>query len=228
METNPKRMDKISKNKFKDIYPLIASQIIKRCGINEGTCIDIGSGSGALAIAISKATDLNIYSLDISAPMNEIAKKNILKERLHHRIFPVNGDAHKLPFSNDFAELIISRGSIFFWKNKETCFKEIYRVLKPDGWAYIGGGFGSRCLKNKINQSANNDKADNINIPRINIKEIKSILNQASIENYQIITDNSGLWILFKKDKKRRGDFYGRYTKQGKRPWNQERFRKNH
>ena len=200
METDPKRMDKISKTHFKDVYPQVADQIIQRCGIKDGTCIDVGSGPGALAIAISKVTDLNIYSLDISAEMNQVAKRNIIKEKLHHKIFPVNGDAHNLPFSKDFAELIISRGSIFFWKNKETCFKEIYRVLKPGGWAYIGGGFGSGELKNKIKQSVNNSRTDHITVPKISIMTLELILNQVPIKNYQIINDNSGLWILFKKD----------------------------
>ena len=198
MKTNPEKMDK-DPNAFKDVYPQVADQIIQRCEVKEGICIDVGSGTGALAISIARITDLNIYSLDISARMNEIAKKNIAKEGLNHQIFPVMGDVCNCPFSDDFADLIISRGSMFFWEDKETSFKEIYRVLKHEGCAYIGGGFGSAELKDKIKQSVSNNKADDITIPRINVKEIKSILNQVSIENYQIITDNSGLWILFKK-----------------------------
>lgn len=198
METDPEGMDKLSKTKFKDIYPLIADQIIEKCGIKRGIGIDVGSGPGALAIAIAKTTDLNIYSLDISSRMNEIAKRNIIKERLHHRIFPVNGDAHELPFSDDFADLIISRGSMFFWEDKETCFKEIYRVLKHNGCAYIGGGFGSKNLKNKI-KGVNNNKTDHITVHKINIITLESILNHVPIKNYQIINDDSGLWTLFKK-----------------------------
>ena len=199
MKTDPERMDKLSKTKFKDIYPLIASQIIERCGVKDGICIDIGSGPGALAVALAKITDLNIYSADISARMNEIARKNIIKELLHHRIFPVKGDVHQLPFCDDFADLIVSRGSMFFWKDKEESFKEIYRVLKPEGWAYIGGGFGSCELKNKIKQSISTGRTDHITIPKVDITTLKLILNRTSIEDYQIINDGSGLWILFKK-----------------------------
>ena len=201
MKTDPERMDKLSKTKFKDIYPLIASQIVEMCGVKDGICIDIGSGPGALAVALAKITDLNIYSADISARMNEIAGKNIIKELLHKRIFPVKGDVHHLPFSDDFADLIVSRGSMFFWKDKEESFKEIYRVLKPGGWAYIGGGFGSCELKNKIKQSISTGRTDHITIPKVDITTLKLILNKASIEYYQIINDSSGLWILFKKYK---------------------------
>lgn len=199
MKTDPERMDKLSKTMFKDIYPLIAGQIVERCGIKDGICIDIGSGPGALAVAISRVTDLNIYSVDISPRINEIAGKNVIKEGLHHRIFPVNGDVHHLPFSDDFADLIISRGSLFFWEDKEASFKEIYRVLKAGGGVYIGGGFGSAELKNKIKQSISTGRTDHITIPKVDITTLKLILNRASIEEYQIINDSSGLWILFKK-----------------------------
>lgn len=199
MKTDPHKMDKRSKTIFKDVYLQIADQIIRRCGIKKGTCIDVGSGPGALAVALSKVTDLNIYSLDISAQMNEIAKKNIVEEGLQYRIFPVKGDVCKLPFPNGFADLVISRGSIFFWENKETAFREICRVLKPGGWAYIGGGFGSKTLKNKIRQSVNTGRTDHISIPKISITGLKLILNRVPIKDYHLLNDNSGLWILFKK-----------------------------
>jgi hypothetical protein len=47
-------------------------------------------------------------------------------------------------------DLIVSRGSIFFWKDLPMAFKEIHCVLAPDGWAYVGGGFGSQKIKESI------------------------------------------------------------------------------
>lgn len=200
METDPEKMDRISKTLFKDIYPLIARQIVERCGIKEGICIDIGSGPGALAIAVARITGLMIYSLDISAKMQEIAWKNIEEEGLSHKITPVKGDVHQLPFNDDFSDLIISRGSMVFWEDKETSFREIYRVLKPGGQAYIGGGFGSAELREKIKRaSAENQGSGQVKIPRVNVEELEKILNQTEINNYQIINDSSGLWILIKK-----------------------------
>jgi ubiquinone/menaquinone biosynthesis C-methylase UbiE len=55
-----------------------------------------------------------------------------------------------MPFPDNFADLIVSRGSVFFWEDKVGAFEEIYRVLKPNGRTYIGGGFGTAELREKV------------------------------------------------------------------------------
>jgi len=202
METKPEKMDKLAHAEFKDIYPLIASQIVGKCRIKDGICIDIGAGQGTLAIALAKITNLKIYSLDISSKMHLIATKNIEKEGLNHKIIPVIGNVHQLPFQDNFADLIVSRGSIFFWENKEVSFREIYRVLKNNGCAYIGGGFGSAELKEKIKKmkDKNGYTSDYAKIPKIDVLKLEKILDHGQIKDYQIINDDSGLWILIKKN----------------------------
>jgi SAM-dependent methyltransferase len=61
------------------------------------------------------------------------------------RVSGVLGDAQDLPFRDEYADLVVSRGSIFFWPDQLAGVKEAYRILKPGGVAYIGGGF-SRIL----------------------------------------------------------------------------------
>ncbi|WP_198003839.1 hypothetical protein [Methanocaldococcus sp. FS406-22] len=53
---NYKDFDEIVRNVFAPVYPVIAKQIVDRTGIKEGICIDLGTGTGALARAIAKIT----------------------------------------------------------------------------------------------------------------------------------------------------------------------------
>ncbi len=61
------------------------------------------------------------------------------------RVRGVEGDAQNLPFRSNFADLVVSRGSVFFWPDQLAGVMEAYRILKPGGVAFLGGGF-SRIL----------------------------------------------------------------------------------
>jgi len=48
-------------------------------------------------------------------------------------------------------------------------------------------------------KTKNVHESDYVKIPKILIKELEKVLKQAKIKNYQIINNDSGLWVLFKK-----------------------------
>jgi len=100
--------------------------------------------------------------------------------------------------------LIVSRGSVFFWEDKTKAFKEIYRVLKPNGITYIGGGFGTADLRMKVMNEMEKivpewKKDVKERLGTNTIETFKDALNDAKILNYDMIDDDSGLWILIRK-----------------------------
>lgn len=119
------------------LFPPIAMQIIEDTNVREGICIDIGAGSGLLAIELTKISNLKIIAVDIDDDMINLGKFNIKSNDLKDRIEVVKGDVHSLEYNDNYADLIVSRNSLHYWKDAELAFKEIYRVLKPGGMAYI-------------------------------------------------------------------------------------------
>jgi ubiquinone/menaquinone biosynthesis C-methylase UbiE len=194
--------DEIVREVFAPIYHVIARKIVEMTGVREGICIDVGTGTGALAIAIARMTNLKVYALDISKKALEIAKKHVKDERLDDRVIPVLGDVHNMPFKSNLADLIVSRGSVSFWEDKVKAFREIYRVLKSEGVAFVGGGFGTKKLKEKIlDEIRKRDPEWNSKrgkTRRIK-KDIDIILSHAGIQNYKIVDDDANFWIVIKK-----------------------------
>lgn len=138
-----RRFNSLAKTALAPVNPIVARQITDLCGITEGTAIDIGSGPGQLAIEMARLTSLTIYALDISDAMRPIAADNIQQAGYSERIIVQTGDAAAIPFPDASADLIFSKGSAFFWDDLTTAFREIRRVLRPGGKAFIGGGFGN-------------------------------------------------------------------------------------
>ncbi len=131
--------------KFAPVYPALARQIVQDYGVTQGICVDMGGGCGSLAMALARITELTIYVLDIDPAAVRLCGVLVDEAGLTGRVIPIEGDAQDMPFRDRFADLIISRGSVFFWPDQLAGLKQAYRVLKPGAVAFIGGGF-SRIL----------------------------------------------------------------------------------
>jgi len=197
-------MNSIAKTLFAPVYPIIAKQAIQRFGITTGTCIDIGSGPVSLSIAIANASDVQVIALDLSEEMQDVAAKNIKYAGLTDRILLMNGDVHAIPLPDDTADLIVSRGSMFFWDDIHSAFREIYRVLKPGGGTYIGGGFGDQnyVMRLQQNDRENPDwkKMNQNNMSPDNRDRFARMLQEIGVPDYEIIYGDEGFWIVLKKE----------------------------
>lgn len=142
LTSSPADFDVIARSLFTNVYRLLARQIYGDYGISKGVCIDVGAGPGYLSIELAKITHLDFILVDIDPRAVAIAMKNVAEAGLLPRFSFVIADAQDLPFKDDFADLIVSRASHFFWKDEAAGFREIHRVLKPGGVAFVGAGMG--------------------------------------------------------------------------------------
>ncbi|GBC59487.1 SAM-dependent methyltransferase [Desulfonema ishimotonii] len=208
MKINVQEFDTIAREIFAPVYPVIARQIIDRTGITKGICLDIGSGGGYLGLALARETDLFFRFLDESPEMLEIAQKNIADNDLTGRAETLQGNVEAIPLPDESVNLAISRGSVFFWEDRAKAFREIYRVLAPSGYAYIGGGFGSAKLLAEISETMDAmDKGSGRwrkkvarNLGPHAPGEFEAALQAAGIPDFEIShSEETGLWAIFRK-----------------------------
>lgn len=100
---------------------------------NPTTILDIATGTGDLAILLSKTKAKKIIGLDISAGMLEVGKKKIIHKKLDDRIEMILGDSENLPFEDHSIDAITVAFGIRNFENLEKGLSEIVRVLKPNG-----------------------------------------------------------------------------------------------
>ncbi|MBL7197425.1 MAG: class I SAM-dependent methyltransferase [Candidatus Omnitrophica bacterium] len=196
-----KRFDKKVKENFMPAVISTVKQIIEDYGDLEGVCVDVGCGTAVFAIELSRHTKLKIYVLEKEKTILEVARMNIKKGELTDKIIPVLGDAHDLPFDDNFANFIISRGSYHCWKDKVRVFKEIYRVLNKGGIGFVGGGFGRYVTGEELNRMKSlRDHSLKEDTKAYSSPDIlKEVIYKANISNFRIIYDKAGFWAEIKK-----------------------------
>lgn len=125
-------------------YPYVVQDVLRFCHPKKGMWVDLGAGKGQLTIPLIEATGNAVIMLD---PNVESLAKGLELARskgLADRLFAVVGVAEKMPFLDNSVDLVTSRGAIFFFDDPAQGLREVYRVLRPGGCAYIGGGAGSK------------------------------------------------------------------------------------
>jgi len=132
-----------SEQSLPDRYVCVVKDILKFCEPTKGFWIDLGAGKGQVGIPLIEATGNPVVMLDPDVEAMTKGLEIARKKRLGDRLFAVVGVAEDMPFPDNSVDLVVSRGSIFFWTDPAKGLQEVYRVLRPGGKAYIGGGHGS-------------------------------------------------------------------------------------
>jgi SAM-dependent methyltransferase len=127
-----------------DYYQTAAQDIMEHADRKDGIWMDVGSGSGGLGLAVASVFRGVMILLDPNEQALEKAVRTAAERGLRDRVVPVIGKAESIPLPAGAVDMVISRGSIFFWNDKASGLREIHRVLRPGGKAMIGGGLGSR------------------------------------------------------------------------------------
>ncbi|MFC1562649.1 methyltransferase domain-containing protein [candidate division KSB1 bacterium] len=195
------------------VYGPLAEQIVTEYNLaeKEGIGIDLGSGPGNLIIELCKKTRrMQWINADINPNFFPLFLNAAEEAGVGHRVNAVFADAQELPFEDNYADIIVSRGSFQFWKDKKLAFSEVYRVLQPGGVALIGRGF-SKNLPLEIARKIRNNQNKNGGAPKYDIRktadELQKIMQTLGIKDYRIRIPkptgsegvNYGIWLEFHK-----------------------------
>jgi ubiquinone/menaquinone biosynthesis C-methylase UbiE len=117
----------------------IKARLIERAHIQPGQrVLDLGCGTGTLAVMIKQSVpEAQVTGLDGDKQVLSIAKTKAEQANVHIQLD--HGLAYELPYPDHSFDVVMSSLVIHHLtsEDKAHSFKEVRRILRPDGWFHI-------------------------------------------------------------------------------------------
>lgn len=120
-------IDKIWRRKVRNIVKEIPHHQI----------LDVATGTGDLAIALSKLEGSNIIGVDIANKMLDVGRIKVLKQKLEGKVDLRNGDSLNLPFEDNKFDVVTVAFGVRNFENIGKGLSEISRVLNKNGQVIV-------------------------------------------------------------------------------------------
>jgi SAM-dependent methyltransferase len=208
-KADAERMIRAAEGGLAPVYGPLAEEIADKLDLagKEGVGIDLGSGPGTLIVELCKHTKLHWINADINPHFFPYFVGKAEAAGCGGRVSTIQADACALPFRDDYADVIVSRGSLQFWPDLQKGLSEIHRVLKPGGVAWIGRGFPER-LPLEIAKTIRGGQGESMKYdPDKTEQQLREIMESLRIQDYRIVRPrlnnsegvNYGVWLRFHK-----------------------------
>lgn len=191
-------------------YRPVAEEIVS--SIDKGLILDLGTGPGYLPVEIAKqAPEIKIIGIDLSRKLIKAARSNAARAGVDCRLTFEVGDSGRLRFEDARFDMVISTGMLHSLKDPVGVFREIYRVLKKGGqaWVYDPSNLGSRRERKQWKASLEPHEkiflwiftALRIHQPAkpLSLSKVRSIIAATDFKDYQIDDRKDEIRIKMRK-----------------------------
>jgi probable selenium-dependent hydroxylase accessory protein YqeC len=184
---------------WEGIYPPLASFVARIYGRQEGDILELGPFAGGIAQGLlARAPGFKVVVASESAlcdAMREEDKGTPCAQRMMITPSPLV----PLVFLDQGFDLVVCRGAFFFLT--PALLQEIYRVLRPNGIAIVGGGYGPDTPQELIKEIAAESKELNLQLGKqwMTEPDLTRMINEASLSAVAEISRDGGLWVILRK-----------------------------
>jgi len=128
--------EKATRMVIESYYGPVADELVAE--FKAGLLLDLGTGPGYLPIEIARrAPEVEIVGVDLSPKLIFMARENAARAGLTDRLSFEIGNSARLHFADESFDMVLSTGMLHSLKDPVAVFREIFRVLKKGGQAWI-------------------------------------------------------------------------------------------
>jgi SAM-dependent methyltransferase len=178
------------------VYPFMADHVIALSGMRSGHVLDLGPFAGGLAVSLlGKSVAFHAKVVDESERLLEWTTRRAHEAGCLSRLTLRRAVIEPIPEPDGSFDLVLVRGAFFFLTS--LLLREIKRVLRAGGLAWVGGGYGPLTPDEVIAPIAERSKQWNeaIGKQRITKEEAQKLVVNARVASSARVSTEGGLWI---------------------------------
>lgn len=186
---------------WEPVYPYLSQQIFELFNRKDGDILEMGPFSG-LIFHLKKRDIGNSFLIAAFPPgMGNFFRDEARKQKMEDRIRVMETDPALTGIGEKKIDLAIFRGAFFFPSLFKVNFSAIDRVLKTNGVALIGGGFGKFTPDWVIENIGKRSRDLNREIGEIEIDEdgLRHQIQSEVVQGKMEVISEGGLWVLMRK-----------------------------
>jgi hypothetical protein len=186
---------------WEPIRPYLARQIQELYGRRDGHILEIGPFSGLIFTLAQKKVGRSFSIAAFPQATIPLYRHEARKHGLEDRVRIIESDSSLISIAGGSVDLAIFRGALFFPTLFEVDFGAIYRTLRKEGIAFVGGGFGKYTPPEVISRIGKRSEELNAEMGRVRVtvESVGDQVRSSHLEEKCEITMDGGLWVVMKK-----------------------------
>jgi ubiquinone/menaquinone biosynthesis C-methylase UbiE len=186
---------------WEPVYPYLAQQIHELYGRQNGNILEIGPFCGMIFTLQRKKIGRSFLIATFPPGVGNFLEQKAKKRKVEEKIKIIETDSSLKGLKENKIDLAIFRGAFFFPSLFKVSLSAIYRILRPKGIAFVGGGFGKYTPKTVIQSIGKRSRDLNLQIGKIEVNEdqVKQMIKESILEGKAEIISEGGLWVLMRK-----------------------------
>ena len=183
------------------VYPYLARHIQELYGRHDGNVLEIGPFCGVIFTLLRKKIGNSFLIATFPPGMGDFSREESRNRKVVDKIEIIETDPNLTGVEENKIDLALSRGAFFFPSLFEVNFPAIYQVLRKNGMAFIGGGFGKFTPNKIIKEIGKRSRDLNLRIGKTEVMEdqLRQSMKKNNMEGKVEIITEGGLWVLMKK-----------------------------
>ena len=186
---------------WEPVYPYLSQQILELYHRKDGNILEIGPFSGVIFNLQKRNIGSSFLIASFPPGMGNFFHEKTIKQKVEKKIRVIETNPDLIGIEEDSIDLAIFRGAFFFPSLFKVNFSAINRVLKTNGLAFIGGGFGKFTPDTVLKDMGKRSRKLNLQIGKIEIDEdrLRHEIQSEGVEGKMEVISEGGLWVLMRK-----------------------------